>query len=70
MHSRKGGGMIIVPADVRVLIATKPVDFRRGADGLVETLHEDPFSGAIFVFRSKREWRVSSWTPCRMILSY
>ena len=41
--------MITVPAGLRVLIATKPVDFRRGADGLAalvrETLGEDPFSG-------------------------
>ena len=26
--------MIAVPAGVKVLVATKPVDFRRGADGL------------------------------------
>jgi transposase len=43
------------PAAVRVLIATRPVDFRRGADGLAATvqsvLRQDPFSGTIFVFR-------------------
>jgi hypothetical protein len=27
--------MIAVPAGVKVLVATKPVDFRKGADGLV-----------------------------------
>jgi transposase len=47
---------------VRVLIATKPVDFRKGMDGLAavvkEHLRADPFSGAIFVFRSKRADRV------------
>ena len=47
---------------VRVLIATRPVDFRRGADGLAATvqsvLRQDPFSGTIFVFRSKRADRV------------
>ena len=41
--------MISVPAGMRVLVATKPVDFRRGADGLValvrETLGQDPFAG-------------------------
>jgi hypothetical protein len=26
--------MITVPAGLRVLIATKPIDFRKGADGL------------------------------------
>jgi len=28
--------MIAVPAGVKVLVATKPVDFRRGADELYE----------------------------------
>ena len=41
--------MIAVPAGVKVLIAAKPVDFRKGGDGLValvrEALGEDPFSG-------------------------
>jgi transposase len=50
------------PAGVRVLVATHPVDFRRGADGLVATvqslLRQDPLSGTIFVFRSKRADRV------------
>ena len=54
--------MIAVPAGMRVLVATKPVDFRRGADGLValvrETLGQDPFAGTVFVFRSKRADRV------------
>ncbi|HUL06867.1 MAG TPA: IS66 family insertion sequence element accessory protein TnpB [Candidatus Acidoferrum sp.] len=50
--------MIVPPAGVRVLVATRPVDFRRGADGLaaiVQTvLRHDPFSGTIYVFRCKR----------------
>lgn len=50
--------MITVPASIRVLVATKPVDFRRGADSLAalvrEQLKHDPFSGTIFIFRSKR----------------
>ena len=54
--------MIAAPPGVRVLIATKPVDFRKGADGLValvkETLGHDPFSGTLFVFRAKRADRV------------
>ena len=45
-----------------MLIATRPVDFRRGADGLAATvqsvLRQDPFSGTVFVFRSKRADRV------------
>jgi transposase len=47
---------------VRVLVATKPVDFRKGAEGLAalvrETMGADPFSGAVYVFRAKRADRV------------
>jgi transposase len=54
--------MIVPPSGVRVLVATRPVDFRRGADGLaaiVQTvLRHDPFSGTIYVFRCKRADRV------------
>jgi len=54
--------MIVLPADMRVLVATRPVDFRRGADGLAATvetvLRQDPFSGTIFIFRSKRADRI------------
>lgn len=54
--------MIGLPSGVRVLIATSPVDFRKGMDGLAAlvqaTLSEDPFSGTIFVFRAKRADRV------------
>ena len=58
--------MIAVPAGVRVLVATKPVDFRRGADSLAalarEELQRDPFLGAIFVFRSKKADRLKILT--------
>jgi transposase len=47
---------------VRVMVATKPVDFRKGAEGLAalvrEAMHADPFSGAVYVFRAKRADRV------------
>src|ERR1700751_452269 len=50
------------PAGVRGLIATRPIEFRRGADGLAATVHsvlqQDPFCGTVFVFRSKRADRV------------
>lgn len=43
---------------MRVLVAVDAVDFRRGIDGLAQLcrtkLSEDPFSGAVFVFRNKR----------------
>jgi transposase len=54
--------MISIPAGVRVLLAARPVDFRKGPHGLAavasEALGEDPFSGAVIVFRSKRADRI------------
>lgn len=54
--------MITLPAGARVLLASKPVDFRRGAHSLAalaaEVLDTDPFSGVVLVFRSKRADRV------------
>ena len=50
--------MIIPSGAVRVLMATRPVDFRKGMDGLAalarESLGSDPYSGVIYVFRAKR----------------
>jgi transposase len=66
--------MITVPAGIRVLVASKPVDFRKGCDGLAalvrEVLGEDPFSGTIFVFRSKRADRVKilAWDGSGLVL--
>ena len=66
--------MIAVPAGMQVMVAIRPVDFRRGADGLValvrERLGEDPFSGAIFVFRSKRADRIKivAWDGSGLVL--
>ena len=50
--------MISLGPAVRVLVATKPVDFRKGADGLAalakEALGQDPFSGHLFAFRGRK----------------
>ena len=47
---------------LRVLVATKPVDFRKGSDGLAalvrEIMRADPFDGAIYVFRARRADRL------------
>jgi transposase len=55
--------MITAGTDLRVLVATRPVDFRKQADGLAAivqaALGADPFCGAVYVFRSKRLQRVS-----------
>ena len=54
--------MIGLSGTVRVLVASKPVDFRKGAEGLAalvrEQMQSDPFSGAVYVFRAKRADRV------------
>lgn len=54
--------MIGPSGSIRVLVATKPVDFRKGAEGLAalvrEAMQADPFSGTVYVFRAKRADRV------------
>jgi transposase len=54
--------MIGIPAGVRILVATRPVDFRKGAYGLAalasQVLGEDRYSGVVIVFRAKRGDRV------------
>jgi len=54
--------MIVPPTGVRILVASRPVDFRKGMDGLAalarEKLGQDPFSGTVLVFRAKRADRV------------
>jgi transposase len=45
-------------AQMRILVALEPQDFRKGIDGLCrvcrEALSSDPFSGAVFVFCNRR----------------
>lgn len=66
--------MITIPSGVRVLLATRPVDFRKGAHGLAalasEALGESPFSGVVVVFRAKRADRVKIlvWDASGLVL--
>ena len=59
---------------VKVYVATRPVDFRKGIDGLALAVQEmfglDPFYGAVFVFRAKRADRVKLlvWDQTGMVL--
>lgn len=50
--------MIQIAPGVRVYLACRPVDMRRGFNGLLadvaQVLKADPFSGGVFVFRGKR----------------
>ena len=58
----------------KVFVATRPVDFRKGIDGLALAVQEmfglDPFCGAVFVFRSKRADRIKLliWDQTGMVL--
>jgi len=54
--------MIFPSNRVRIVVATKPVDFRKGHDGLAalvqSELRKEPLTGTVFVFRSKRADRL------------
>jgi transposase len=66
--------MIAPGAQLRVFVARRPVDFRKGMDGLAAAVQEmfglDPFCGAAFVFRSKRADRIKvlAWDRTGMVL--
>jgi transposase len=59
---------------MKVFVATRPVDFRKGIDGLALAVQEmfgmDPFCGAAFVFRAKRADRIKLliWDQTGMVL--
>jgi len=54
--------MLSLPAAVRIYLATDPCDMRKGFDSLAATVREsfgdDPLSGHLFVFRSRRADRM------------
>ena len=54
--------MIAHPGNFRIFLATEPVDFRKGMDGLAAVIANnfnlDPFCGAVYVFRSRRADRL------------
>ena len=66
--------MIGLRGDMKVLVAARPIDFRRGVHGLVamvaEALKADPYCGSVFVFRSKRKDRIKmiAWDGTGMVL--
>lgn len=49
--------MIQLPAQMKILVAIKPLDFRKGADSIAAyckyQLAHEPYSGALFAFRNK-----------------
>lgn len=50
--------MLSLPPSVRLFVATQPVDGRKGADSLMvivrDVFRQDPLSGHLFIFFSKR----------------
>lgn len=68
--------MIFPSNRVRILMATGPVDFRKGHDGLAAmvqaVLRKDPFTGTVFVFRAKRADRLKLlfWDGSGLVMAY
>ncbi|TCS65217.1 transposase [Primorskyibacter sedentarius] len=68
--------MIFPSNRVRILVATQPVDFRKGHDGLTalvqSVLRKDPFTGTVFVFRAKRLDRLKLlyWDGSGLVMAY
>ena len=67
---------MILGGGFAVFVATRPVDFRKGMDGLAAVVQQqlrlDPFCGAVFVFRAKRADRVKLlvWDGSGLTLIY
>ena len=67
--------MMLPGSGFRVFVAVKPVDFRKGMDGLAAVVQNelalDPFCGAAFVFRPKRGDRVKIllWDGTGLVMS-
>ncbi len=68
--------MISPSGNFKLYLASKPVDFRKGMDGLAAIVMSefdlDPFSGAIFIFRSKRADRLKLivWDGTGLVMTY
>lgn len=68
--------MIFPSNRVRIVVASKPADFRKGHDGLAalvkNALHKDPFTGTVFVFRAKRADRLKLiyWDGTGLVMAY
>lgn len=68
--------MIFPSNRVRILVATRPVDFRKGHDDLSamvqSVLRKDPFTGTVFVFRARRADRLKLlyWDGTGLVMAY
>ena len=68
--------MMLPSNRVRFLVSTQPVDFRKGHDGLAaivsSVLRKDPFTGTVFVFRSRKADRLKLlfWDGSGLVMAY
>ena len=68
--------MIVPSQAIKIVIATKPVDFRKGHDGLAAYVEKElglqAHSGIIVVFRAKRADRIKIlvWDGSGLVLIY
>jgi len=68
--------MILPSQHVKIVIATRPVDFRKGHDGLAAVVQNelglDPHYGIIVVFRAKRGDRIKVllWDGSGLVMAY
>jgi transposase len=67
--------VISIRPDLKIMVASRPVDFRKGVNGLAalvaEALRSDPYCGDVFVFRAKRTDRIKilAWDGTGMVLA-
>lgn len=58
--------MLQISPSMRIFICVQPIDFRKGIDGLTAVcrnqLEQDPFQGAIFVFRNRERTTIRCLT--------
>ena len=68
--------MITPSHKVRIFVASDPVDFRKGHDGLAALvqshLRQKPFDGSVYVFRAKRADRLKLiyWDGSGLVMAY
>jgi transposase len=67
--------MIGISGGRRILLASQPIDFRKGIDTIAalvaEVLQADPFCGDVFIFRPKRcdRLKILVWDGTGLILA-
>ena len=66
--------MIVIRAGLKIVVASQPVDFRKGINSLAalvsQALNANPYCGDVFIFRSKRMDRLKllAWDGTGMVM--